>query len=475
MPRLVAAFVACCANRAGVQALVAMAVILGWLGIFWYRAPPPGELRSFDQPVYLSIAYDLIHLHRFTNGTEWDTPHADPSRSSGMVRTPLYPAFLAATALLDPAFNQSLSCFVERADAPDCSRRAPLPRSLQFLMTAAVYLMLWRIAVRATGSVRIGWLSLGLALMTAPALISTADGLMAETLTLFLTTAATAAAVEAAKSRRPIAWLLVSGAMVGLAGLTRPLFVYLLPLMAIAACLVIICRRDRWRGMAMLAAFLLGGAAVTVPWIARNAIVLGRPALTAGYAANVLAQRVEFDLMTWRQYALSYVCSLPDGTGMGNLLVGPGACEPFQYEMRPTTFYYIGNTTFMQSTIAAAGGEDHQFSYLLHHYILADPIWHVMVSIPMAMRGIWISHYWGMILGILCVPLTWRALRNDDWAMLAVTLPGWLMLAFYAAVSINQTRYNLMLIIPFAVAGGVALDRLWRRLTSQPTVAPASP
>lgn len=185
--------------------------------------------------------------------------------------------------------------------------------------------------------------------------------------------------------------------------------------------------------------------------------------MTSGYASSVLAQRVAFDLMTWHQYALSYLCSLPDGNGMGSLLVGPGACEPFHYEMTPDTFYAIGNTTFMQATTAAAGGPDRQLGYLLHHYILAEPLWHALVSIPMALRGLWIDHYWGLILAILCLPLTARALRRGDDALLAVTLPGWFMLAFHAVVAVNRTRYNLMLIIPFSLAGGVALDRLWQR------------
>jgi len=37
------------------------------------------------------------------------------------------------------------------------------------------------------------------------------------------------------------------------------------------------------------------------------------------------------------------------------------------------------------------------------------------------------------------------------------------MLAFYAATSANQWRFNLMLIVPFALAGGIALDRLLLR------------
>jgi 4-amino-4-deoxy-L-arabinose transferase-like glycosyltransferase len=463
MPRSTAEFTPSLAKRGGNQAVAATAIIVLWLGLLWSQAAAPGDLRRFDQPRYLTIAYDLLHLHRFTDGSGFAVPHVDPMRPPGMEIMPLYPAFLGATALLNPTFDRSLSCFVERSDAASCPHAAPLPRALQVAMTAGVFLMLWRIAVRATGSQKIGWLSLGLGLLAAPGLIRSANLLMTETLTLFFVTGAMAAAVEAAKARRPLPWLFLSGAMIGLAAMTRPEFVYLLPAAAIGGVCIAACRPQRWRGVTLAAAFLLGGAVVVGPWIIRNAVVVSRPAMTSTYASDVLAQRVAFDLMTWHEYARAYLCWLPDGNGMGNLLLGRDACEQFQFEQRPDTFYWIGNTTFNESTIAAAGGADRQFGYLLHHYILAQPLWHALVSIPMALHGLWIDHYWGMILAVLCVPLTLGALRRGDEALLAVTLPGWFMLAFHAAVAVNQPRYNLMLIIPFSLAGGVALDRLWHR------------
>jgi len=56
-----------------------------------------------------------------------------------------------------------------------------------------------------------------------------------------------------------------------------------------------------------------------------------------------------------------------------------------------------------------------------------------------------------------------RALRRRDDALLAVTLPGWFMLGFHAAVAVNQERYNLMLVIPFSLAGGIALEHARQR------------
>lgn len=274
--------------RKSVQPLLALLIIFGWLGACWYKAPPAGYLWTYDQPVYLSIAYDIEHFGRITNGTAWDTPSADPTRPPGMARTPLYPIFLAATAELDPVFNRTLNCLVQNAAAPTCPQQAPLPRVLQFLMTVGFYLMLWRIAICATGSLRIGWLSLGVGLTAAPVLIRSVDSLMTETLSLFFTAIAMLAAVEVFKGRRPLRWALLSGAMVGLAALTCPPFVYLFLAVAIVVFPLIVRSSQRWRGAATLTAFLFSGVCVMTPWIVRNSVVLGHPAMTSEYAQLAL-------------------------------------------------------------------------------------------------------------------------------------------------------------------------------------------
>jgi hypothetical protein len=452
------------AARKVVQPFLAALIILGWLGACWYRAPPADYLSIYDQPVYLSIAYDIQHFGRITNGTGWDIPSADPTRRPGMMRTPLYPIFLAATAVLDPVFNRTLDCFVQKAASSTCPQQAPLPRDLQFLMAVGFYLMLWRIAIRVSGSQRIGWLSLGVGLIAAPVLIRSVDSLMTEILALFFTTIAMLAAVEVFKGQRPVGWALLSGVMIGLATLTRPPFVYLLPAVAMVVFPLIIRKSERWRGVAMLAAFLFGGVFVITPWIVRNAVVMGHPSITSDYAQLALTQRVAYDQMNWRQFALFNLCSLPDGAGMGSLLVKPNACGKFGYDGTPGGYYEIGSSTLLQSTAVAAGGTARQVRYLLYHYVIRHPVWHAIISIPMAMRGLWIDHYWGFLTAILCIPLTLRAFRNFDAATLVVTLPGWYMLAFYAALSANQTRYNFMLMIPFSLAGGVELERLLLRV-----------
>lgn len=451
-------------------ALITVALVLGTL---WRRAPIQ-DLHAFDQTYYLGIAYDLRHAGRYTDGYFYATPAPDGMRPPGMRFAPLYPAALAVAAMVDPSFDRALSCVVEHPPDYVCPRSAPLVRTVQFALLCGFYLLLWRIAKVVSGSRRVGWSALIVGLFAAPALMGGVNYLMTENVTLFLVTAATAAAVKATVSVRRGACIALAGALLGFAALTRPAFEYLFLASAATGVVLALLHPHRRQGLVLALSFIVGGCIVLLPWIVRNELVLSRPALSFGYASEVLAQRIAFDQMSWTEFGRSFICWLPDGSGMGTLLWGPAGCTRFQLEPRADTFYWIGNTTLMQSTIAAAGGMDHHLGYLVRNDIVPQLPWHVMVSVPMAERGISINHYWGFVLAFVCVVVTWRALRACNQRILIATLPGWFMLAFHAACAVNQVRYNLMLVVPFSLAGGLAFDHAWTRWgrNSPPDVAP---
>jgi hypothetical protein len=62
------------------------------------------------------------------------------------------------------------------------------------------------------------------------------------------------------------------------------------------------------------------------------------------------------------------------------------------------------------------------------------------------------------VLAPICLVMTVKAWRRRDLPFLAISLPAWFMLVFAAAISVNQTRYNLMLILPFALSGARAVE-----------------
>ncbi len=597
--------------RGPLGALFATLLVLGAL----WPSDQVRPLSTFDQPFYLGIAHDLRHTGRFTDGVMFAEPGPDGARPSGMRFAPLYPALLAAVARIDPGLRRGIDCQVRtRGRDPACPRAAPVMRGLQFAMLAATFTLIWCIALLATASRPVAWLALILALPTAGVLLRSVDTLMTEIAALLLTTACLAA-VLAAWRRHSLPWLAAAGGLLGLAILTRPAFLYLLyatipvglvlaaaagrrfapaprpgagtpdaptpkvlAMMASRAGLAVadvggrppVLRparhepdarlRPGWRAIAALAVFVLCAAGVVLPWIVRNALVVGHVSLTHGYDSHTLVQRISFDSMTWREYGLSYLCWLPDGAGLGQVLLGPHACDRFGWDERPDTFYSLGMGPLMRDTLAAAGGWNRHLGYLLTHFILREPLWHAAVTVPLALRGMWIDHYWGLLLGPCCVLLTLHALRgtwrrarsarhrtdlpgpgprrpgapwpgapgsgaarpdasgpdasrpgaslvdavrpgaarleapghgtstrvsppqrrrlaaedalwpgDGAWqpCFLLLVLPAWFMLGFNAAVAVNQTRYNLMLIPGFALAGALLLDPVLRRAPSR--------
>jgi hypothetical protein len=464
------------------------------------RAQKPLSLSAFDQPFYLGIAHDLMLTGRFTNGFMFDTPGPDGAGPSGMRFSPLYPALLAAAAAIDPTLRSGMGCVVATHDRPDaCPSASPLMRVLQFGMLTGFYLLVWWIGGRvceAAGGGRAGaWTTLGLALIAAPLLMRSVELLMTEMTCLMFCTAAiaawlaclraaralprpgavrvlpqssaarvgpqsgTARALPQSGASRPWLWAAAAGALIGLTALTRPGFLYLLPFCTLLALMHALPRwraQDGWRAAAAMA---IAGAATLAPWIMRNAIVLGRAALTYGYDSHTLVQRIAFDTMSWREYGLAFLCWLPDGTSLGRRWIGPGACDRFGWDEQPTSFYTLGLRHMLDQTLRAAGGYDHHLGYLLHTYILPHLLWHLMVSIPLALRGAYVAHWWGFVLFPVCLWVTVAALRRQDPAYLAVALPGLFMLAFNAAVAVNQVRYNLMLVPAYAVAGALVLGK----------------
>ena len=439
----------------------AFTLVLAVLAALWptVRRPP---LRTFDQPFYLGIAYDLVHHGRFTDGYRFSAVQTDGLRASGMRFAPLVPLTLAGEAELDPTLRRNMDCLVlGRGHDRTCGAAAPLARLVQFAMLAATLWMVLPIALEAGLAPRAAAASLALALLAAPTLLSTATYLMTEIPTLLFTTAGAWAFVRAVRrGRRRDAAL--AGLLFGLAALCRPAFLYLPALLAL---LLLLARATAGPRRAWQAGLLLAAASLAVaPWIARNALVLGRPGLTFGYAGHTLAQRMSFDRMTWPDYALSFPCWLPDGNGLGKLIAGAGACARFGWDERSDTFYAIGMRRLVPALTEAAGGPDHLMHYLLVHELWPHLGWHLATTLPLALRGLWIAHWWGLALALATAAALVRAVRRRDEPMLALLLPPLAMLALNAAVAVNQARYNLDLVPAYAVAGGTLAGRALTRL-----------
>ena len=443
-------------GRAGKRqtGLALLAIVVTLFAVWPFAKLQP--LSAYDQPFYVGIADDLLREGTFTDGVEFGGLGARPP---GMRFAPLYPAMLAGLAHLDGRLARNMDCeALAGGHSETCGREAVSVRAVQFALLAASYWLVWDVALTLGWTLRAAWVALGLAVLTAPLMLDAVNYLMTETVSFFLTSAMTACLVRARSGQ--VRWALATGAALGLAVLVRPAFLYLFTAMAVLGL--------GWR-VRPLVAFVTGTAVLVLPWILRNAVVVGHAQLTFGYAGHTLAQRVSFDSMSWREYGLSFVCWLPDGNGWGRLLAGAGTCARFGWDERPDTFYAIGMRQLVPETLRAAGGAANQLHWLMVHEVLRHPVWHMAVTVPLALRGLWVDHYWGLLLAPVAIWLTVRSLRHGRCGFAAVALPAFFMLLFNATFAVNQVRYNLMLILPFSLAGSFLSCRIWSAIRARAT------
>lgn len=189
---------------------------------------------------YHQLAVSLAHGRGY--GHSLTSQHAGPTA----YRPPLYPVFLAA---------------IYRIVGDSITAARVVQAALGTVTVALVGLLSWRIF-----GARVGWISLLVAAVYPP-LIVIGSSLVSEALFIPLEVAALIVAIQAPKSRHRVAMSLTSGALIGLALLTRETAVALLPGVALLVSGAPYRARRAFRQLTVVA---LAASVVVAPWSARN-------------------------------------------------------------------------------------------------------------------------------------------------------------------------------------------------------------
>jgi uncharacterized membrane protein (DUF441 family) len=273
---------------------------------------------------------------------------------------------------------------------------------------------------------------------------------MTESVTFSLYSIAALALVQALKASS-VARIGLVGLLFGLLCLTRPSFVVLAPVaMGLIAINDIWFSNVRWRAVLIHGfAFVLAWLVIVGPWLARNAVSAGKWGLTEEYGSAALIERFAFDDMTTREFVLAFPYCLPGiGEPVVNWAFGPQAMARFVYD-RPGSFFEVGRL-HRDKLVEAHGRLDPLIKDLIGDE-MAQRWWrYLLVSLPLAWCGMWVGGWLGLALvplfGCACV----MAVRRSKPLFLLYAAPAVVMLALHAAVANHYTRYNLILIGPFA-------------------------
>ena len=415
---------------------------------------PAKWLSDFDQSFYLTIAYDLNHHGVFSNGVFDKVNSTAAVPPPGIFFGPVYPWLIVAATKIDDRFAEAVDCSVQDTnDAQDSHECDAYARPMQIMHAAFLALGVLAIAFTAElifTSSAIFWLAGSVATLS---LLPEADlftFVMTESITFSLYSIAALALVLALKAPR-VSRIVLVGLLFGLLCLTRPSFVVLAPVV-----IVLIAVNDiwfspvRWRSVLSHGfAFMLAWLVIVGPWLVRNAVSAGKWGLTEEYGSAALIERFAFDDMTAREFVLAFPYCLPGiGEPVVNWAFGPQAMARFVY-YKPASFFHVGRSRRDQ-LVETHGRLDPLIKDLIRDE-MAERWWrYLLVSLPLAWCGMWVGGWFGLVLvplfGCACV----MAMRRSKSLFLLYTAPAVVMLTLHAAVANHYTRYNLILIGPFA-------------------------
>lgn len=420
------------------------------------------KIPEADEFFYLTIADDLNRHGVFTDGP---SARDGGAAAPGRLGAPTYPLLVHLVSQADPALEEAVACHVadQQATRRTCGGSFHALTLVQILSAGVQAFCVFCIAWVLSGSPLVSWLALGLALATGEFGYYAWTYLTENTALLgfyaFLALLVSGAATGRAR------YYAAAGAALGFAALSRHAYLYLLyaaPVaLALAARLPARCRPRVTLGQAGLLA--VAGAGVLAPWMVRNLLLFGDPALSAGYGQVALAQRLSYNAMSWQEWAVAWVYWIPKfGERIAALLFSPDLYARLGWE-GPRAFYVTAGEFFRQ-TLDEAGGPDRHLSHLVRHYLLGDFLKHAMVTLPLTYRGIWVGSYLSVLGVILLVPVSRHlATRRALPPFLALVAPLLFMALLHGFVSVNVGRYNLPLIALYAFVTAYWIGRLAER------------
>lgn len=422
-----------------------------------------------DEVEYLTVSRNVLE-----HGVFSDVPFSDKAPAPNGFFAPVAPLLYAGLMKIDPELHETIACqMAHRADPrPHC--RIHYSLLTRGVMAALAVLGLWGswVLARSFGLGPVGsWIVLA---------VVAASGSHAYFARHFLTElpllavfpfflALLARATDPATRQRR-ALCIALGLAMGALALIRPSYVYQAYFIILTLPLL-----RHFRGAAPIGGLGLGavlwtaiGYAIAVlPWMLRNAVQLGEFALTTGYDTNILAQRMMYNAMSWREWWMAWIYWLPDfGDTLGVALFGLEAVRKLSL-LEPTGYHYAGNPPIAEFLRARIGDAPATLGNLLPH-LLAEWPKHVAVTLVMAWQGLWAGKYITFV-ALLLSPLALRvmALRGQLRGFLVVALPVLLMVGFNAFVSVSIPRYNLPLLWISALVGAVVIEAALRYVTER--------
>ncbi len=426
--------------------------------ITYFVLQKPLRAPEYDEFVYIRLASDLLTKRCFTNAGFGGDRAKEAERhltscDSGRFFMPLYPLFLAGIAHLDQGVKEAILCFGKtkkftKNESADCRKEGGFATlvAVQILLAAATVVFVFLLSYYLSGSYIVGWLASAIQLG-----IGEYDYLvnhyLTENLSFFFFYAFLLFLVVAHLKNNKVA-IFFAGVSIALATLSRPSYLYLIFFLPILLFLVSwsFQRSRLLTATWFVLLFLLGALTTLMPWAVRNHALFGDLALTKGYGSYILIQRLAYNEMSWAEWVTSFFFWLPDfGDVMTKALFPAHLWEklPF-YNNEIETYYRLGNSLAWRERLLAGYEGTDELSYLVKNHVFGDFFKHMMVTIPLTLRGIWVGKYVSLLAMVLLF-FVWHSMRRAGKGapFLLLLMPLFFMAGLHGFVSVNVMRYNI--------------------------------
>jgi hypothetical protein len=193
--------------------------------------------------------------------------------------------------------------------------------------------------------------------------------------------------------------------------------------------------------------------------VTRNAVSVGKFAVSEEYGSAVLIERFAYNDMTAREFVTAFpYCTPGIGDLAFDLIYGTDSMHRFVFHTRDS-FFHVGRGR-RDMLVKEHEHLDPLIGGIMREEMRTNWWRHLLVSIPLGWCGMWVGWLWSLALiplfGWACI----RAVRRRKPLLLLYAAPALVMLALHALVANHYTRYNLILIGPYSV-GAAWLIRDW--------------
>jgi hypothetical protein len=164
--------------------------------------------------------------------------------------------------------------------------------------------------------------------------------------------------------------------------------------------------------------------------------------------------------MTAREFFQAFPYCVPGIGDLGfDLVYGTDSMHRFVFHT-PGSFFHAGRDR-RDGLEAEHGRLDPLIGGIIRDEMRASWWRYLLVSIPLAWCGMWAGWLASLVLIPLFACACVRAVRRSQPLLLLYAAPAVVMLALHAAVANQTTRYNLILIGPFAVGAAWLVSAWW--------------